>query len=86
LEEGASVVIVGQPDAAATFARVALSSPDPAVVVLRAADTAALPSDHPAFGKTTGSHPAVAYVCRRAVCGLPITDPLVLSRTLNARS
>ena len=42
LEEGASVVIVGGNSAA--LAEAALSAPDPAVVVLRAADSGSLPS------------------------------------------
>ena len=85
LEEGASVVIAGEPATAAALARAALSAPDPAIVVLRAADTNALPSGHPAYGKTAGMHGATAYVCRRNVCGLPITDPAVLARTLGSR-
>ena len=85
LEEGASVVIVGGPAMAAALARAALSGPDPAIVVLRAADTSALPPDHPAYGKTAGIYGAAAYVCRRNVCGLPIADPAALARTLGSR-
>jgi uncharacterized protein YyaL (SSP411 family) len=85
LEEATSVVIVGEPPAAASLVRAALSAPDPAVVVLRAAGTSPLPSDHPAFGKTAGQHKAVAYVCRRATCGLPIADPSALSQALRTR-
>ncbi len=83
LEEAASVVIVGEP--ASALVRVALSAPDPAVVVLRSADTGALPADHPAYGKAAGPHDSVAYVCRRQVCSLPITDASVLSRILGSR-
>jgi uncharacterized protein YyaL (SSP411 family) len=85
LAEAASVVIVGEPAAAAPMLRTALSAPDPAVVVLRAPETAALPPGHPAFGKTAGPHEAVAYVCRRNVCGLPIADPSDLSQALRTR-
>ncbi|MDB5399684.1 MAG: thioredoxin protein [Rhodopila sp.] len=85
LAEAASVVIVGEPAAAAPLLRTALSAPDPAVVVLRAPETAALPPGHPAFGKTAGPHEAVAYVCRRNVCGLPIADPSDLSQALRTR-
>ncbi len=85
LEEGATVVITGPDAAAAPLMRAALCAPDPAVVVLRVADAAALPSDHPAFGKTAGPHQAAAYVCRRNVCGLPITDLRLLSQTLRTR-
>jgi hypothetical protein len=85
LAEAASVVIVGSSSSAAALMQAALRAPDPAVVVLRAEGTAALPSDHPAFGKTPGPHQAVAYVCRRGVCGLPITDPATLSQALRTR-
>jgi uncharacterized protein len=82
LEEATSVVIAGE---FSPLLAAALAAPDPAVVVLRAADTSALPPDHPAFGKTAGPHGAAAYVCRRNVCGLPITDPSALSRALRTR-
>jgi uncharacterized protein YyaL (SSP411 family) len=82
LEEAATVVIAGD---AAPLLAAALSAPDPAVVVLRAADTSALPPDHPAFGKTAGPLGTIAYVCRRNVCGLPISDPLALSQALRTR-
>jgi uncharacterized protein YyaL (SSP411 family) len=85
LAEAASVVIVGKPAAAAPLLRTALSAADPAVVVLRAPETAVLPPGHPAFGKTAGPHEAVAYVCRRNVCGLPIADPSDLSQALRTR-
>jgi uncharacterized protein len=83
LEEGASVVIAGSDSA--MLAEVALQAPDPAVIVLRAADTGALPALHPAHGKTAGSGGAVAYVCRRATCGLPITDGGALVQALRTR-
>jgi uncharacterized protein len=83
LEEGATVVIVGADPTALVEA--ALRAPDPAVMVLRAADTSALPAEHPAYGKIAGSYPAVAFVCRRNVCGLPITDAEALSRVLRQR-
>jgi uncharacterized protein len=82
LEEAATVVIAGDSPA---LLKAALGAPDPAIVVLRAANTNQLPPDHPAFGKTAGSLGAVAYVCRRNVCGLPITDPAALSQTLRTR-
>jgi hypothetical protein len=81
LEEAASVVIAGE---SAALLKAALTTPDPATVVLRAADTNALPPDHPAFGKTAANG-AVAYVCRRHVCGLPIADPVALSQALRTR-
>ena len=82
LEEATSVVIAGHSPA---LLAAALAAPDPAVVVLRAADTSTLPQDHPAFGKAAGPFGAVAYVCRRAVCGLPIADPSALAQALRTR-
>jgi uncharacterized protein YyaL (SSP411 family) len=83
LEEGASVVIVGADSAA--LAEAASGAPDPAVIVLRAPHTGALPVGHPAHGKTTAPHGAAACVCRRNVCGLPITDAAALSQALRTR-
>jgi uncharacterized protein YyaL (SSP411 family) len=83
LEEAATVVIAGDSPA---LLQAALSAPDPAVVVLRAGDTNALPQDHPAFGKTAGPLGAAAYVCRRNVCGLPIEDPTALAAALRTRA
>jgi len=77
LEEAATVVIAGDPK----LATVALASPDPTVVVLRAGGPNALPANHPAFGKSGG-----AYVCRRNVCGLPLVDPDALKQALTART
>jgi uncharacterized protein YyaL (SSP411 family) len=85
LAEAATVVVVGPPDAATGLAQAALAAPDPAVVVLRVADTAALPPAHPAFGKPAHRREALAYVCRRSVCGLPVTDPAALSQALRTR-
>ncbi|WP_158924362.1 thioredoxin domain-containing protein [Acidisphaera sp. S103] len=82
LEEAATVVLTGSSDA---LLAAALGAPDPAVVVLRVSGTDALPADHPAFGKVAGPGGAVAYVCRRNVCGLPIADPLALSQALRTR-
>ena len=86
LEEGTEVVIVGRPAESAALVQAGLAAPDPAVVVLLTADTAALAPGHPAFGKVAGPHAAVAYVCRRAVCGLPIADPAALSAALATRA
>jgi hypothetical protein len=84
LEEGAAVVIAGEP--AQELAAAALGTADPAVAMLRAAGLDALPPSHPAYGKSAGTEGAVAYVCRRQVCGLPITDAGVLTAALSARS
>jgi hypothetical protein len=88
LEEAATVVIAGDPShpLARSLTAAALAAPDPAVVVLRAPGTDALPAAHPAFGKSAGSDGAAAYVCRRSVCGLPIVDAAALSAALSARA
>ena len=83
LEEGASVVVVGVNSAA--LAEAALRAPDPAVVVLRAPNSGSLPVDHPAYGKVPPPYAAAAYVCRRNVCGLPMTDAATLSQALRTR-
>ncbi len=87
LEEAASVAIVGPADGAAAraLAAVALAGLDPATTVLRVPAPDALPTAHPAYGKTAGAAAAAAYICRRNVCGLPVTDPAVLAPMLRAR-
>ena len=80
LEEGAAVVVTGETTA---LAGAALAAADPAVVVLRAPPGTALPAEHPAAGKPTGS--TAAYVCRRQVCGLPMTEVVQLSGRLQRR-
>jgi uncharacterized protein YyaL (SSP411 family) len=87
LEETADVVIVGPTDSTVgrALAAVALAGPDPATVVLRAPTPDALPETHPAYGKTAGAEGAAAYLCRRNVCGLPVTDAAVLAAMLRAR-
>ena len=67
------------------LAAAALTSADPAVVVLRVSGLDALPAEHPAFGKSAGAVGATAYVCRRNVCGLPIVDARALATALSAR-
>jgi uncharacterized protein YyaL (SSP411 family) len=83
LEEAAAVVIAGT--TAEPLASAALSAADPAVVVLRAADTSALEETHPAFGKASPDGQPTAYVCRRGVCGLPIRDAAALTAALGRR-
>jgi uncharacterized protein YyaL (SSP411 family) len=88
LEEAATVVIVGDPADPRTqsLTATALRAPDPAVVVLRAPRPDSLAEGHPAFGKgPVGGAPA-AYLCRRNVCGLPITDADSLRAQLVARA
>lgn len=84
LEEAVTVVVAGE--LAEPLAVVALCAADPAVVVLRARDPGQLPPEHPAFGKPTGAQGAVAFVCRRQVCGLPISDGTALAVALSART
>jgi len=88
LEEAATVVVAGDPSdpRAQALAAVALNAPDPAVVVLRARDSNALPTAHPAFGKGSVAGTPAAYVCRRSVCGLPVTDSGALQAMLAARN
>ena len=88
LEEGATVVIAGDPQhpLAQTLAAVALGAADPAVVMLRAARLDALPEGHPAYGKSAGAQGAAAYLCRRSVCGLPMVDGAALARALSSRA
>ncbi len=84
LEDGAVAVIAGARDLPATHALLdmALASPDPAIVVLRAPAADALPPAHPAHGKTAPSGHALAYVCRGGVCGLPVETPAALAIAL----
>ncbi|MFL5286405.1 MAG: thioredoxin domain-containing protein, partial [Rhodopila sp.] len=87
LEEAASVVVAGTPSdpAAGVLVSTALRTPDPAIVVSRAARPDSLPAGHPAHGKTAGPEGPVAYVCRRAVCGLPVGSPAALAQALSRR-
>jgi uncharacterized protein YyaL (SSP411 family) len=88
LEEGATVVIAGDPadPLAQSLAATALAAPDPGIVVLRAPRPDTLPSDHPAFGKAAVNAGAAAYLCRRNVCGLPIAATDDLKVALAART
>ena len=87
LEEGATVVVAGQAEQPLVDAltRTALASPDPAVALLRAIRPDALPPSHPASGKWSGNEGAAAFVCRRNVCGLPVTDVASLAMQLKQR-
>ena len=88
LEAAATVVITGDPDGdlVQALATAALGAPDPSVVVLRTRSVDALPTGHPAFGKSAGDKGAAAYVCRRNVCGLPLVDGAALALALSSRA
>ena len=88
LEEAATLVIAGDPTDphAQSLTATALRAPDPAVVVLRAPRPDALPEGHPAHGKGPLAGTPAAYLCRRNVCGLPITDAAIVQQELNGRS
>ncbi len=83
LEEGASVVVTGETEASSPLVVAALESADPAVIVLRAPPGLVLPSEHPAAGKPSTA--TAAYVCRRQVCGLPVSEPVALRTMLGRR-
>ena len=80
LEAAATVVVVGSDD---TLLAAALASPDPATVVLQVQATDALPPLHPAHGKGKAS---AAYLCRGAVCSLPVADAAILAEMLHVRA
>jgi len=88
LEEAATVVLAGDPfdPRAQALAATARCSPDPAVAVLRAPAPDVLPAGHPAFGKGAVAGAPAAYVCRRSMCGLPVTDTSGLQGQLMARN
>ncbi len=87
LEEAATVVVAGDPahPQAQALTVAALTAPDPAVLVLRAPAADALPQGHPAFGKTPAAGGPAAYLCRRSVCGLPVSDAAALRTMVCAR-
>ncbi len=86
LEGATTVVIAGASDdpGVAALTAIAFASADPAICVLRAPDPGALPSEHPAHGKTADAE-AAAYVCRAGVCGLPVTAAPALRAALDRR-
>jgi uncharacterized protein len=82
LEEATTVVLAGDGFAQGSLAAAALAAPDPAIMVLRVAASGVLAANHPAYGKSGGG----AYVCRRGVCSLAVSDPGQLAEMLRARS
>jgi uncharacterized protein YyaL (SSP411 family) len=87
LEEAACVVVAGDPahPRAQALLRAALAAPDPAVVVLRAPAPDSLRAGHPAHGKGPVADGPAAYLCRRSVCSLPVTDAAALAQMLRRR-
>ncbi|MGE0665278.1 MAG: thioredoxin domain-containing protein [Sphingomonadales bacterium] len=79
------VVIVGDRGAADTRAilRAVFDVSLPNRVLQIVADGSALPTGHPAAGKTQVDGKAAAYVCHGQTCSLPITDPAQLRGVLN---
>ena len=88
LEDGVVVVVAGAPELPATLAlrAVALASADPARSVLLLPPGAALPMEHPAYGKSAPAGTALAYVCRGAVCLPPVADPEPLRQILSRQT
>lgn len=70
------VVIVGPLDdsGAQALLRAYAAIPLPAALLLRVEDGTALPSGHPAHGKTLVAGRAAAYICRGSTCREPVTD------------
>jgi uncharacterized protein YyaL (SSP411 family) len=77
LQAGLQIVIVGDPEHAATEALVRAvygqSLPDRVLQVVKGTDT--LPDSHPAKGKRADAGKSAAFVCRAQTCSLPIADP-----------
>ncbi|WP_292529159.1 thioredoxin domain-containing protein [Methylocystis sp.] len=84
LRETVQIVVIGEADAADTAAlkRVIYGVSRPGRVLSVIAPGAALPRAHPAFGKTLLGERTTAYVCRGAVCSLPIVEPDALAAAL----
>ncbi|MFO1114836.1 MAG: hypothetical protein U1E28_04080 [Beijerinckiaceae bacterium] len=84
LLEHARVTVVAGDEQSGSVAllHAALTSPDPAVCVLRAGDD--WPEGSPAHGRTPVDGKAAAYVCENLVCGLPTTEVAGLARALKA--
>ncbi|MBY6242690.1 thioredoxin domain-containing protein [Methylosinus sp. Sm6] len=84
LRDGLQIVIIGArsaPDTAALL-RVVHGASRPGRSLSVVAPGAALPSGHPAAGKTEIDGRATAYVCRGATCSLPIVEPDSLATAL----
>jgi len=88
LETATQIVVVGEPEDAATdaLARAAWAAPLPSRVFRRLAPQDTLPDGHPAQGKGLVDGNAAAYVCHGMTCSLPVTDPAALTEQLSRRN
>ncbi|MFQ5466778.1 MAG: thioredoxin domain-containing protein, partial [Kiloniellaceae bacterium] len=84
LQRAVQIVIMGTPGRADTQAllRAVHGACVPNRVLQTIPPEAALPAGHPAHGKAQIAGQATAYVCRGAVCSLPLTDPAELRAAL----
>jgi uncharacterized protein YyaL (SSP411 family) len=84
--EPVQVVIVGRPSDAATadFRRALWDAAVINAVFTIVTDTAGLPANHPAKGKTSISGRPTAYVCVGPTCSLPVTDVEAFTKLLPA--
>jgi uncharacterized protein len=78
------IVLVGDPDdpACEALRRAVCSVSLPNRIMLSVAPGAALPTDHPAYGKGLVAGRPAAYVCDGPVCSLPLTEPEALRDAL----
>jgi uncharacterized protein YyaL (SSP411 family) len=81
---GFQVVIIGPPSNPKTheFVQAVLGRSLPNRMLMVVSPDETLPPSHPAFGKTMLNGQPVAYVCQRATCSAPITNPVTLSQAL----
>ncbi|HEX7776630.1 MAG TPA: thioredoxin domain-containing protein [Parvibaculum sp.] len=81
------IVLIGARDETETMRRAVFDLAMPTRIFSRLDDGAALPENHPAFGKRAVDGRPTAYVCLGETCSLPITDPDELATALKrARS
>ncbi|CAN0518017.1 unnamed protein product [Laminaria digitata] len=74
LADATQVTIIGAPDDTLTevLRAAAYKSEIPMRIVMTLTPGAALPDNHPAYGKTQINGAATAYVCRGSVCSPPV--------------
>ena len=84
LLDAVQITVIGEADAADTAAlkRAIFGVSRPGRVFDVIAPGTELPRTHPAFGKALVGRRATAYICRGAVCSLPIVDPEALAAAL----